>query len=165
MFEVPLPIPRRASFWRVLRGGVLPSQIRIQLRGNGGAAAGVGRADEMSARHDGRRLPQGAEVVQRVCGERNQVGCLAGRDCPGDRADSGKLRAAGGRRPERKPVVDSDITVEINQLAPEIVLRNPGAADIVPEHDRNAVGNGCFGAVNDALKHHIPVVLLHLAGM
>ena len=53
--------------------------------------------------------------------------------------------------------------MEIKQLAPEIILGDPRAADVVAEHDGNVVGKRGLRAVDDALKDDRAVVLLDLS--
>ena len=55
--------------------------------------------------------------------------------------------------------------MEIEQLPPEIVLRDPWAADIVSEDDRNAVCQRRLRALDDAFKDDVAVVLLDLGGI
>ena len=59
---------------------------------------------------------------------------------------------------------DADVLLEIAELAPEVVLGDPGAADVVAERDGDALLEGCLGVGDDPLEDHVAVELLDLAG-
>ena len=55
--------------------------------------------------------------------------------------------------------------MEVVQLPPEVVLGDPRAAHVVAQHHRDILLQRRLGAVDDALEHHVAVVLLHLRGV
>ena len=118
---------------------------------------------QLAAGHDHPDVPQRAQILQRVCSGHDQVCALARRNGAGLAADAGELRAPARCGVESEGVGDAGIFVEIKQLAPEIILGDPRAADVVAEHDGNVVGKRGLRAVDDALKDDRAVVLLDLS--
>ena len=86
---------------------------------------------QLAAGHDHLNMPQRAQILQRVCGGHDQIRTLARHDGAGLAADPGELRAPARRGIKSEGVADAGIFVEIKQLAPEIILRDPRAADVV----------------------------------
>ena len=100
-------------------------------------------------------MAQRAQIVQGIVLCDNQVGAESRRNRTRHIAESGKLRGVLCRGVERKRVGNAGILVEIEQLPPEIVLRDPWAADVVSEDDRNAVCQCRLRALDDAFKDDV----------
>ena len=50
--------------------------------------------------------------------------------------------------------------MEVIKLAPEIVLCDPRAADIIAKYNRNIVCQCLLGAIHDSFEYDIAVILL-----
>ena len=105
---------------------------------------------------------QGGQILQRISLRDNHVRGLAGGDGSCAVANARHFGAPGGCGVERESVGNADVFVEIAELAPEVVLRDPGAADIVAEHDGDAVFQRSLRAGDDALKNDVAVLLIDL---
>ena len=117
---------------------------------------------ESAAGHHLLHVPQRPQIVQRVLSRYDEVGALSGGDRPGHIAKPGQLRTAARGRVERESVRYADELVEIIKLPPEIILRDPRAADVVAQHDGNVVRQRGLCALDDALKDNIAIELFHL---
>ena len=110
-------------------------------------------------------MAQRAQIVKGIVLCDNQVGAESRRNRARHIAEPGKLRGVFCRGVEREGVGNAGIFVEIEQLPPEIVLRDPWAADVVSEDDRNVVCQRRLRALDDAFKDDVAVVLLDLGGI
>ena len=52
--------------------------------------------------------------------------------------------------------------MEVVQLTPKVVLCDPWTADVISQHNRDVICQGCLRAVDDSLKYDISIVLLDL---
>ena len=57
----------------------------------------------------------------------------------------------------------ANILLEVAQLAPKIVLSDPGTPNVIAKCHRNPLLQGCLGIGDNALEDHIAVKLLDLA--
>ena len=52
--------------------------------------------------------------------------------------------------------------MEVVQFTPEVILCDPWTADVISQHNRDVICQGCLRAVDDSLKYDISIVLLDL---
>ena len=90
----------------------------------------------------------------------NKICALARLNGTGHVSYSGQLSIAQGGRVQGELVAYTAVFVEVAQLPPEIVLGDVGAAHVIAQGHRDAVGKGGLCAFHHAVKHDLAVILV-----
>ena len=101
------------------------------------------------------------QIIQRILRSDDQIGCFPLFNRSRDITDSGKFGASPGRRIECKCIRDTYVFVEVIKFTPEIVLRDPRAADIIAKYNRDIVCQCLLGAIYDSFEYDIAIKLLN----